>query len=949
MPPTMNKITVFCFIAFASVPLSLAFKHTLRNGRPTRFSDIQEEAYPAYSDTDADAYSDTEADAYSDTVADAYSDTEADTYSDTEADAYSDTEADAYSHTEADTYSNNEADAYSDTEVDAYSDAEADAYSDTEADAYLDTEVDAYSDTEVDAYSDTEADAYSETEADAFSDTEAGASSDTEADAFPDTEAVAYSDTDADKYSDTEADAYSDTEADAYSDTETNAHSDTETDAHSDTEPDAYPDTEPDAHLYLTADVYSDMDTELYPYAFSDLKEATRSDLETTAFLTLRKPRRGVDYSYPEEEEYSDTEEEALEGDLTEDASADFRNKQVLDPEEKFSVQWTVYWQEQVIMMKMVAETRGWVSLGLSPSGKVTGADLITGWVDGEGQGHIRDQHGMQGDILETDDHSDWDLLSAVENETHTVLVVRRELNTCDVHDLPFLDTIKRVIYAYSPEDPANDSTITYTNQGVKNGSKYLSFLQGDPEEGQGEREEERGVSVWSLNFNHTLGKKSRRITWCKIEKFPQAAEEEEEDRVHYIGYDFHHGENSEVHLKHVAIYECAGDASSWTYHQERERLDHYASQKGHACYSHDTPPDYSKCNLNVILWTPGTKSVREPEHVGVPLLSDDGSPAYFMVEAQYENSNSMPNVNVQWKMDIYYTRTLRRYESGILKVGSTLNFAMLIPPGQKTWKIAGHCPDGCLNEGVPNSGIKVYQVLLHARSLCTAMRIRHFRDGEELPPIVTDDYYDANYQPILSLWDERTVLPTDHLTTECVYGSMSRKNSTFSGYGEEDEACLGYLFYYPRVSLAECSSVTHHDVIKAEFHTGELEDEENLLLQSPLLEPLNPRLPRMGDVFFQDYINALNWSEFDTRNIQEDLYRGTHVARCLLTAGIPAQVSKLTAEFPEAYEYEEVEGQCPSFSQLESTSNSQVTNASRRAILTMLLFHAIITLVMYL
>ncbi|XP_064117807.1 DBH-like monooxygenase protein 1 [Macrobrachium nipponense] len=592
-------------------------------------------------------------------------------------------------------------------------------------------------------------------------------------------------------------------------------------------------------------------------------------------------------------------------------------------------------------MIQMAAETRGWVSLGLSPGGKVTGADLITGWVDGAGQGHIRDQHGTQGDVIETDDHSDWVLLSAVENETHTVLVVSRQLNTCDVHDLPFLDTIKRIIYAYSQEDPTNVSTITYSNQGVKNGSRYLSFLLGDPGE-------VRGASVWSLNFNHTLGKKSRRITWCKIEKFPQAAEKEE-DRVHYIGFDFHHGENSEVHLKHVAIYECAGDANSWTYHQERARLDHYSSQKGHACYSHDTPSDYSKCNLNVILWTPRTKGVREPEHVGVPLLSNDGSPSYFMVEAQYENSNSMPNVNVQWKMDVYYTRTLRQYESGILKVGSTLNFAMLIPPGQKTWKIAGHCPDGCLNEAVPNSGIKVYQVLLHAHSLGTAMRIRHFRDGEELQPIITDDYYDTNFQPILSLSEERTVLPTDHLTTECVYDSSSRQNSTFSGYGDADEACLAYLFYYPRVSLAECSSVTHHDVIKAEFHTGELEDEENLLLQSPLLEPINPRLPRKGDVFFQDYINALNWSEFDMRNIQEDLYRGPHVTRCLLTAGIPAQVSKTTAEFPEAYEYEELEGQCPSILQRESTSNSQVTRTSRCVLLTTLLFHTIMILLLWL
>ncbi|XP_068201515.1 DBH-like monooxygenase protein 1 [Palaemon carinicauda] len=589
---------------------------------------------------------------------------------------------------------------------------------------------------------------------------------------------------------------------------------------------------------------------------------------------------------------------------------------------------------QKVITMKLEAETKGWLSVGLSPAGTVTGADLVTGWVDRDGQGNIRDQHGTQDDVIAPDSQSDWVLLSAEENDTHTILVISRDLNTCDVDDLPFLDTTKRIIYAYSSHDPTKESTVAFSNQGVKNGSRYLSFLQGPPRGGSGEWDE-RGVSVWSLNFNHTLGKKSRRIHWCKIEKFPQAVE----DQVHYIGFDFHHGENSEVHLKQVAVYACTGDPNSWTYHQERERLDHYASQKGHTCYSHDTPSDYFKCNLNVILWTPGTKDVWEPEHVGVPLLLGDSPLAYFMVEAQYENSNLMPNINVHWNMDVYYTGTLRQFESGILQMGSTINFAMLIPPGQKTWRIAGHCPADCLNDGIPNEGIKVYQVLLHAQSLGRTVRIRHFRDGEELLPMATDEYYDSSFQPFLYLPKERTVLPNDHLTVECIYESRSHKNSTFSGYGEGDETCLAYLYYYPRVRLAECTSATHHDVVKSEFHTGEIEDEENLLLQSALVEPTNPRLPEMN-IFFQDYINAINWSEFEMKNIQENLYRGIHVTRCLMTGGAPAQAIKMKTEFPEAYEYEDLEVNCPSIGQMKSSSNSKAINISWCAMLTILLFH---------
>lgn len=43
---------------------------------------------------------------------------------------------------------------------------------------------------------------------------------------------------------------------------------------------------------------------------------------------------------------------------------------------------------------------------------------------------------------------------------------------------------------------------------------------------------------------------------------------------------------------------------------------------------------------------------------------------------------------------------------------------------------------------------------------------MRHFRDGKELPPLAVDDYYDFNFQQILRLQEERTILPSDHITT---------------------------------------------------------------------------------------------------------------------------------------------------------------------------------------
>lgn len=63
---------------------------------------------------------------------------------------------------------------------------------------------------------------------------------------------------------------------------------------------------------------------------------------------------------------------------------------------------------------------------------------------------------------------------------------------------------------------------------------------------------------------------------------------------------------------------------------------------------------------------------------------------------------------------------TPREFESGSLMVGSSLNFGMVIPPAQAQWSATGHCPAGCLVEGMPESGIKVYQILPHAHIIGT-------------------------------------------------------------------------------------------------------------------------------------------------------------------------------------------------------------------------------------
>lgn len=57
-------------------------------------------------------------------------------------------------------------------------------------------------------------------------------------------------------------------------------------------------------------------------------------------------------------------------------------------------------------------------------------------------------------------------------------------------------------------------------------------------------------------------------------------------------------------------------------------------------------------------------------------------------------------------------------------------------------------------------SGIHVFAVLLHAHLAGKGIRLRHFRNGEEMQLLAYDDDYDFNFQEFQYLTEEQTILP---------------------------------------------------------------------------------------------------------------------------------------------------------------------------------------------
>ena len=82
-----------------------------------------------------------------------------------------------------------------------------------------------------------------------------------------------------------------------------------------------------------------------------------------------------------------------------------------------------------------------------------------------------------------------------------------------------------------------------------------------------------------------------------------------------------------------------------------------------------------------------------------------------------------------------------------------------------------------------PETGIKLVSVVLHSHLAGKKLRLRHIRNGQELPRVAEDDHYDFNYQQARVLPQEVSVLPGDELVTECVYQTPNRTEPTFVSF----------------------------------------------------------------------------------------------------------------------------------------------------------------------
>ena len=87
-------------------------------------------------------------------------------------------------------------------------------------------------------------------------------------------------------------------------------------------------------------------------------------------------------------------------------------------------------------------------------------------------------------------------------------------------------------------------------------------------------------------------------------------------------------------------------------------------------------PDKWSFClATNAWAWAVGSDGEILPEHTGMPLGESYGGADYFMLETHYDNPAFQAPLIDNSGIRIRYTSELRQYDTGMILIGSEVNF----------------------------------------------------------------------------------------------------------------------------------------------------------------------------------------------------------------------------------------------------------------------------------
>ncbi|XP_078677954.1 DBH-like monooxygenase protein 1 [Branchiostoma floridae x Branchiostoma belcheri] len=524
--------------------------------------------------------------------------------------------------------------------------------------------------------------------------------------------------------------------------------------------------------------------------------------------------------------------------------SGDFTHQAALDEYDRYILLWK--FDSDTITFEAHVQTTGFIGLGFSPNGGMTGSDVIIGWVK-DGQAYLTDRYAEGYFLPRLDASQDVELLSGYENGTHTVLRFRRRLRPCDTaDDREITEDTVRIIWSFNDNDPAAlEGPDGPQYHGSSRGSKSIILLQKTPPNLD---LQEGNVLTFDMT-NPNVRIPSRETTyWCSSYQLPVLDKKHHLVKVEPI---IQPGNEGVVH--HILVYQCTAGSNPPSGSQECASM------------------PWGQCRAVMAAWAVGGTGYTYPDHVGFSLGTAD-DPSYVVMQTHYDNPQRLNDVYDNSGMRFYYTPDVRQYDAGILEVGVQVSQNHAIPPKADTFDSTAFCYKECLDPFLQELGepIHVFASMLHAHQVGVGVRTKLVRNGVLETYVGRDDNYDFNLQETRFLYPEVTIKEGDELITECSYRTTDKDGFTFGGEASSEEMCQNYLQYYPRFKLDHCDSLPY--IMHGLNYFGITQIDNNLHVVKPdSLAGMN-----IGAV-----MNQHPWTVEEAERLDQHIRNGPVVVRC--------------------------------------------------------------------
>ncbi|CAF1244576.1 unnamed protein product, partial [Didymodactylos carnosus] len=211
---------------------------------------------------------------------------------------------------------------------------------------------------------------------------------------------------------------------------------------------------------------------------------------------------------------------------------------------------WTVDENNSEIIFELHVKTTGWIALGISPAGGMTGADIGIGWIS-NGTVYFQDRYayGLSMPVIDNTT-KDWFPLNGKEENGWTAIQFKRKLDTCDIMDVTIKSGTNILIFSYGLTDPGPNAQIEYHTP-LRRGTKLIPLLSyaNPPKESKFE-----GLDTFEFRLNNYIVPSNDTTYHCKIYKIPTYTQ-----KRHVIATLIADENRDLVH--HLLMYECDPEA----------------------------------------------------------------------------------------------------------------------------------------------------------------------------------------------------------------------------------------------------------------------------------------------------------------------------------------------------------------------------------------------------